>query len=155
MNRNKIVRFGAIVMIFSMLITIFIGAMSVKAATLPVSAHSSTRMAVSGLTAPYTGVNPDIDGDGVLNNDDPDIDGDGIDNAVDTDIDDDGIENGQDGNPASTNDVDSVPPKDARVEVAWQWAGGAGVLAVLGWLVALPYLRKRKGTSSRSVGNRG
>ena len=155
MNRNKIVRLGAIVMILSMLITIFIGAMSVKAATLPVSSQSSTRMAVSGLTAPYAGVNPDIDGDGVLNNDDPDIDGDGIDNAVDPDIDNDGIENGKDGNPASTNDVDSVPPKDARVEVAWQWAGGVGVLAVLGWLVALPYLRKRKGTSSRSVGNRG
>jgi hypothetical protein len=155
MNRNKIVRIGAIVMILSMLITIFIGAMSVKAATLPVSAQSSTRMAVSGLTAPHAGVNPDIDGDGILNNDDPDIDGDGIDNAVDPDIDGDGLENGKDGNPASTNNVDSVPPKDARVEVAWQWAGGFGVLAVLGWLVALPYLRKRKGTSSRSVGNRG
>jgi hypothetical protein len=155
MNRNKIVRIGAIVMILSMLITIFIGAMSVKAATLPVSTQSSTRMAVSGLTTPYAGVNPDIDGDGILNNDDPDIDGDGIDNAVDPDIDGDGIENGKDGNPASTNNVDSVPPKDVRGEIAWQWAGGIGVLAVLGWLVALPYLRKRKGTSSRSVGNRG
>ena len=76
-------------------------------------------MAFSGLTAPHAGVNPDIDGDGILNNDDPDIDGDGIDNAVDPDIDGDGIENGKDGNPASTNNVDSVPPKDARVEVAW------------------------------------
>ena len=155
MNRNQIVRTGAIVMILSMVVTIFIGAMSVKAATLPVSAQSATRMAVSGLKVPHAGVNPDIDGDGILNNDDPDIDGDGIDNAVDPDIDGDGIENGKDGNPASTNNVDSVPPKDARVEIAWQWAGGFGVLAVLGWLVALPYLRKRKGTSSRSVGNRG
>jgi hypothetical protein len=142
MNRNKIVRIGAIVMILSMLITIFIGAMSVKAATLPSSVQMAQKMATTGSSAARQGVNPDIDGDGILNNDDGDIDGDGIENA-------------QDGNPASTNDVDSVPPKDARVEVTWQWAGGIGVLAVLGWLVALPYLRKRKGTSSRSVGNRG
>ena len=154
MNRNKIVRIGAIVMILSMVITVFIGAMSVKAATLPASAQSATRMPSTGLTGPRAGVNPDIDGDGILNNDDPDIDGDGIDNAVDPDIDGDGIPNSKDGNPASTNNVDSVPPKDARVDTAWQWAGGAGVLAVLAWLVALPYLRKRKGTSSRSVGNR-
>jgi hypothetical protein len=155
MDRNKIARVGAIVMILSMLLTIFIGAISVKAATLPVSVHSNARMPVSGPQQALRGVNPDIDGDGILNNDDPDIDGDGIDNAVDPDIDGDGIPNNKDGNPASTNNVDSVPPKDLQAEVGWQWAGGAGVLAVLAWLVALPYLRKRKGTSSRSVGNRG
>jgi hypothetical protein len=155
MDRNKIARVGAIVMILSMLLTIFIGAMSVKAATLPVSVQSNAGMLVSGPQQALRGVNPDIDGDGILNNDDPDIDGDGIDNAVDPDIDGDGIPNNKDGNPASTNNVDSVPPKDIQAELGWQWAGGAGVLAVLAWLVALPYLRKRKGTSSRSVGNRG
>jgi hypothetical protein len=155
MDRNKIARVGAIVMILSMLLTIFIGAMSVKAATLPVSVQSNAGMLVSGPQQALRGVNPDIDGDGILNNDDPDIDGDGIDNAVDPDIDGDGIPNNKDGNPASTNNVDSVPPKDLQAELGWQWAGGAGVLAVLAWLVALPYLRKRKGTSSRSVGNRG
>ena len=159
MNRNKIVKIGAIVMILSMLISIFIGAMSIKAATMPgrgiseiptslVAGASSTQNA-------HTGVNPDIDGDGILNNEDGDIDGDGIDNGLDPDIDGDGILNNQDGNPASTNNVDSVPPKDLQGEQRLQWLGGVAVLAVLGWLVALPYLRKRRGTSSRSVGNRG
>jgi hypothetical protein len=156
MNRNKIAKIGAIVMILSMLLTIFVGAMSIKAATLPGLAADAVPGLSASLNAPVvTGVNPDIDGDGILNNDDPDIDGDGIDNAVDPDIDGDGVPNTKDGNPASTNNVDSVPPKDARTETAWQWIGGSAVLAVLGWLVALPYLRKRKGTSSRSVGHRG
>lgn len=155
MNRNHIVKIGAIVMILSLLLTIFIGAMSVTAATLPgaVSAVSSSIENVSQSKA-LQGPNPDIDGDGVVNNEDPDLDGDGIDNGVDPDIDGDGIPNGEDGNPTSTNNVDSVPPKDARVETAVQWTGGIAVLAVLGWLVALPYLRKRRGTSSRSVGSR-
>ena len=156
MNRNHIVKIGAIVMILSLLLTIFIGAMSVTAATLPgavSAAGSSHENPAQGMA--LQGPNPDIDGDGVVNNEDPDLDGDGIDNGVDSDIDGDGIENGQDGNPASTNNVDSVPPRDARVETAIQWGGGIAVLAVLGWLVALPYLRKRRGTSSRSVGSRG
>jgi hypothetical protein len=163
MNRNHIVKLGAIVMIFSLLITIFVGAMSVMAATpttslsgISVPEHSSPKSVSDQLpTSVHQGPNPDIDGDGIANNEDPDLDGDGIDNGVDPDIDGDGIVNGQDGNPTSTNNVDSVPPKDARVETAWQWGGGLAVLAVLGWLVALPYLRKRKGTSSRSVGSRG
>jgi hypothetical protein len=155
MDRNKIARVGAIVMILSMLLTIFIGAMSVKAATLPITSPQTAPMPTSSSQPAQQGVNPDIDGDGIPNNEDPDIDGDGIDNAVDPDIDGDGIPNSKDGNPASTNNVDSVPPKDVQAELGWQWAGGAGVLAVLAWLVALPYLRKRKGTSSRSVGNRG
>lgn len=167
MNRNKIVRIGAIVMILSMLITIFIGAMSIKAATMPgrgvaeiptslvASSVISAQRSFSGASAADTGVNPDIDGDGIVNNEDGDIDGDGIDNGIDSDIDGDGILNNQDGNPASTNNVDSVPPKDLQAEQRLQWIGGVAVLAVLGWLVALPYLRKRKGTSSRSVGSRG
>ena len=144
MNRNKIIKFGAIVMIFSLLLSIFVGAMA-----------SFASEQVRSQVVVVAGPNPDIDGDGIINNEDPDIDGDGIDNGYDSDIDGDAIENGKDGNPTSTNDVDSVPPKDASVERTWQWGGGIAVLAVLGWLVALPYLRKRKGTSSRSVGSRG
>ena len=149
MNRNKIAKIGSIVMILSLLMTIFVGAMSVKAAT-----FSAVVTAANSTNSIHAGVNPDIDGDGIVNNDDPDIDGDGADNGLDSDIDGDGIENGKDGNPTSTNDVDAVPPADARIDRAWQWGGGFAVLAVLGWLVALPYLRKRKGTSSRSVGSR-
>jgi hypothetical protein len=155
MNRNNLVKIGAIIMIFSLLITIFVGAMAATAASRSTTlmANSSSQ-ATSVSTSAHRGPNPDIDGDGIANNEDPDIDGDGVDNGVDPDIDGDGIANSEDGNPTSTNNVDSVPPKDARVENAWQWGGGLAVLAVLGWLVALPYLRKRKGTSSRSVGSR-
>ncbi|MEN9962673.1 MAG: hypothetical protein RIS66_1086 [Actinomycetota bacterium] len=138
MNRNKLVKIGAIVIILSMLLSLFVGAMSVIA-----SERSPSTVVV------VQGPSPDIDGDGVINNEDPDIDGDGIDNGLDPDIDGDGSENGQDGNPTSTNDVDSVPPKDARVETAFQWGGGIAVLAVLGWLVALPYIRRRRGTATK------
>ncbi|CAB4630132.1 unannotated protein [freshwater metagenome] len=142
MNRNNLVKIGAIVMILSLLLSIFVGAMSVLAAE-PVQ---STTAAVSAVQqAP----NPDIDGDGVINNEDPDLDGDGIDNGVDPDIDGDGFANGEDGNPTSTNEIDSVPPKDARVETTVQWTGGIAVLAVLGWLVALPYIRRRRGTATK------
>ena len=142
MNRNNLVKIGAIVMILSLLLSIFVGAMSVLAAE---SATSAPVAAYAVHQAP----NPDIDGDGVINNEDPDLDGDGIDNGVDTDIDGDGISNGEDGNPTSTNELDSVPPKDARVESAVQWTGGIAVLAVLGWLVALPYIRRRRGTATK------
>jgi hypothetical protein len=142
MNRNTIVKIGAIVMILSLLLSIFVGAVASFAA------ERSQGIAVSVGSA-HQGPNPDIDGDGVINNEDPDLDGDGIDNGVDPDIDGDGINNGEDGNPTSTNDVDSVPPKDARVETAVQWGGGIAVLAVLGWLVALPYLRRRRGTATK------
>lgn len=142
MNRNNLVKFGAIVMILSLLLSIFVGAVA-SFATQPASSAS---VAVSGT---LQGPNPDIDSDGVTNNEDPDLDGDGIDNGTDRDIDGDGITNGQDGNPTSTNDVDSVPPKDARVETAVQWGGGIAVLAVLGWLVALPYIRRRRGTATK------
>jgi hypothetical protein len=138
MNRNKLVKVGSIVIILSMLLSLFVGAMSVIAAE---RSHSNIVV--------VQGPDPDIDGDGVINNEDPDLDGDGIDNGLDPDIDGDGSDNGQDGNPTSTNDVDSVPPKDARVETAFQWGGGIAVLAVLGWLVALPYLRRRRGTATK------
>jgi hypothetical protein len=142
MNRNTIVKIGAVVMILSLLLSIFVGAVASFAA------ERSQGILVSVGSA-QQGPNPDIDGDNVLNNEDPDLDGDGIDNGVDPDIDGDGINNGEDGNPTSTNDVDSVPPTDARVETAVQWGGGLAVLAVLGWLVALPYIRRRRGTATK------
>ncbi len=138
MNRNLLVKFGAIVIILSLFLSIFVGAVASFAVD---RAHNQI--------AVIQGPSPDIDGDGIINNEDPDIDGDGIDNGLDSDIDGDGSENGQDGNPTSTNDVDSVPPKDARVETAFQWGGGIAVLAVLGWLVALPYIRRRRGTATK------
>ena len=138
MNRNLLVKFGAIVIILSLFLSIFVGTVASFAAD---RAHSQISV--------IQGPSPDIDGDGIINNEDPDIDGDGIDNGLDTDIDGDDISNNQDGNPTSTNDVDSVPPKDARVETAFQWGGGIAVLAVLGWLVALPYIRRRRGTATK------
>ncbi len=138
MNRNLLVKIGAIVIILSLFLSIFVGA---------VASFASDR--AQGQISVIQGPSPDIDGDGIINNEDPDIDGDGIDNGLDSDIDGDGSENGQDGNPTSTNDVDSVPPKDARVETAFQWGGGIAVLAVLGWLVALPYIRRRRGTATK------
>lgn len=142
MNRNKIVKIGAIVMILSLLLSIFVGAMSVLAAE---PAHSAS----IPVSAAHQGPSPDIDGDGTINNDDPDIDGDGIDNGIDEDMDGDGILNNQDGNPTSTNEVDSTPARDARVDQAFQWVGGIVVLAVLAWLVALPYVRRRRGTATK------
>lgn len=138
MNRNNLVKAAAIVMILSLLLSVFVGA---------VASFASDRSPVSAIA--LQGPNPDIDDDGVINNEDPDLDGDGIDNGVDPDIDGDGISNGEDGNPTSTNDVDSVPPSDPRVETAVQWTGGIAVLAVLGWLVALPYVRRRRGTATK------
>jgi hypothetical protein len=138
MNRNTIVKIGAIVMILSLLLSIFVGA---------VASFAIERVQVISIV--HQGPNPDIDDDGVINNEDPDLDGDGIDNGVDPDIDGDGIPNGEDGNPASTNDVDSVPPSDPRAETAVQWTGGIAVLAVLGWLVALPFIRRRRGTATK------
>ncbi len=137
MNRNKIAKIGSIVMILCLLLTIFIGAMSVKAAE-RVSATPTASSSVN--PAP----NNDIDGDGIPNNQDPDIDGDGVVNGLDPDIDGDGIPNAQDPNPAGTNAVDSTPPIVRHDVSIWQWLEGAGVLIVLGWLVALPIVRRRK-----------
>jgi hypothetical protein len=138
MNRNNFVKAAAIIMILSLLLSVFVGAVA--------SFASDRSVAIS---FGHQGPSPDIDGDGTINNDDPDIDGDKIDNAVDDDMDGDGILNDQDGNPTSTNDVDSTPVRDARVDQALQLAGGIAVLAVLGWLVALPYVRRRRGTATK------
>ena len=56
---------------------------------------------------------PDIDGDGLLNSEDPDVDGDGVPNGEDPDIDGDGLSNGQD----SDADSDGLPNSvDADVD---------------------------------------
>ena len=139
-------------MILSLLLTIFIGAMSVKADTLkPLTAGvpSASQAPARPWSPSQVGPDGDIDGDGITNNQDPDIDGDGIPNGLDPDIDGDGIPNAQDGNPASTNLVDSSAPGQFAKDRAWQWGGGAAVLAVLGWLVALPWVRRRRGTSTK------
>jgi hypothetical protein len=157
MDRNKLAKVGAIVMILSLTLTFFIGAMSVKAATIspdvtpPPMSESVPTVPVSTPTQTpvQLGANSDLDGDGIVNNEDPDIDGDGIVNGLDPDIDGDGIENSKDGNPASTNLVDSSAPGQFLADRAWQWGGGIAVLAVLGWLVALPYLRRRRGTATK------
>jgi hypothetical protein len=161
MDRNKIAKIGAIVMILSLMLTIFIGAMSVKAAT-PAPGATPPPMSATVPTVPapapapskpvtdvQLGPNGDVDGDGIPNNVDPDIDGDGIPNGLDPDIDGDGIPNAQDPNPASTNLVDSTPPGQFAATQTWQWGGGIGVLLVLGWLVALPYIRRRRGTATK------
>jgi hypothetical protein len=155
MDRNKIAKIGSIVMILSLLLSIFVGAMSVKAAT-PATDETPPPMSSSAPVAPKPSQTPvllgpdsDLDADGVINNEDPDIDGDGVVNGLDPDIDGDGIDNGQDGNPASTNLVDSSDPGQFVVDRAWQWTGGIAVLAVLGWLVALPYIRRRRGTATK------
>ena len=53
-------------------------------------------------------VDPDIDGDGIPNEEDPDIDGDGIPNGEDPDVDGDGIPNGSD----PDADGDGIPNGD-------------------------------------------
>jgi hypothetical protein len=146
MNRKTISRIGAYVMILSLVLTIFIGAMSVKAVTYAPTTAPSTSVSTASNSTP----NPDIDGDGIPNNEDPDMDGDGIDNGVDPDIDGDGIPNSQDANPTSTNNVDGAPVKLANNQNdVVGWGGGIGVLLVLGWLVALPYIRRRRGTATK------
>jgi hypothetical protein len=142
MNRNNLVKFGAIVIILSLFLSIFVGAV----ASFATERANSASIAVSNA---YQGPNPDIDGDGTINNEDPDIDGDGVDNGIDEDMDGDGVLNNQDGNPTSTNEVDSTPVRDARADQALQLVGGLAVLAVLGWLVALPYVRRRRGTATK------
>jgi hypothetical protein len=127
MNRNQLVKFGAIVIILSLFLSIFVGA---------VASFASDR--AQGQISVIQGPSPDIDGDGVINNEDPDLDGDGIDNGLDPDIDGDGSENGQDGNPTSTNDVDSVPPRTLESKPLSN--GAAESPFWLSWAGSLPFL---------------
>lgn len=89
MKRKQIIRFGAIVLVLSLFISLLAGAVS----TLPAMADDD----------PVASLEVDTDGDGIINNEDPDIDGDGIVNGLDDDIDGDGKQNFDDGDPAETN----------------------------------------------------
>ena len=64
------------------------------------------------IAKPGAAIDDDIDGDGIINNEDSDIDGDGIANGIDDDIDGDGKPNFDDGDPAHTNGGgDQAPEK--------------------------------------------
>ena len=97
MKRKQIIRFGAIVLVLSLFISLLAGAVS----SLPAMADDD----------PVASLEVDTDGDGIINNEDPDIDGDGIVNGLDDDIDGDGKPNFEDGDPADTNGGGSLAPK--------------------------------------------
>ena len=99
MKRKQIIRFGAIVLVLSLFISLLAGAVS----SLPAMADDD----------PVASLEVDTDGDGIINNEDPDIDGDGIVNGLDDDIDGDGKPNFDDGDPASTNGGGSLAPERA------------------------------------------
>jgi hypothetical protein len=97
MKRKQIIRFGAIVLVLSLFISLLAGAVS----TLPAMADDD----------PVASLEVDTDGDGIINNEDPDIDGDGIVNGLDDDIDGDGKPNFDDGDPAETNGGGNQAPE--------------------------------------------
>jgi len=99
MKRKQIIRFGAIVLVLSLFISLLAGAVS----SLPAMADDD----------PVASLEVDTDGDGIINNEDPDIDGDGIVNGLDDDIDGDGKPNFEDGDPADTNGGGSLAPERA------------------------------------------
>lgn len=91
-RRKRVVRIASILVIFALVATVIVGAMSASPA-------KAADFAVTLAATPE----PDTDGDGIPNNADPDIDGDGIVNGADPDIDGDGVANGSDSDPAATN----------------------------------------------------
>lgn len=97
MKRKQIIRFGAIVLVLSLFISLLAGAVS----TLPAMADDD----------PVASLEVDTDGDGIINNEDSDIDGDGIVNGLDDDIDGDGKLNFDDGDPAETNGGGNQAPE--------------------------------------------
>jgi len=99
MKRKQIIRFGAIVLVLSLFISLLAGAVS----SLPAMADDD----------PVASLEIDTDGDGIINNEDPDIDGDGIVNGLDDDIDGDGKPNFEDGDPADTNGGGTQAPERA------------------------------------------
>jgi hypothetical protein len=139
-NRKAIIRFGAIILVLSLFISLLAGAVS----SLPAMADDD----------PVASLEIDTDGDGIVNNEDPDIDGDGIVNGLDEDIDGDGKPNFEDGDPADTNGGGSLAPKrstgqisnpvfDSLEETGFIWLLIPGLAAVLvGGLFALRKKRK-------------
>jgi hypothetical protein len=138
------VRWSAIIVIFALLVSIMLAAISsapAKAATIAPSASPSVCKPI------------DTDHDGIPNNQDSDIDGDGIVNGKDPDIDGDGIPNAQDTDPAATNCEQSTTPPalndNLNVDgtqkvsgIAWQWV--IGVLAIGFGYLTLRQARRRK-----------
>lgn len=133
-NRQRVARFVAILIIFGLIASFFIGSigtLSANAQTLKASTHSCV---------------PDIDGDGALNAIDEDIDGDGTVNGLDDDMDGDKLTNFKDSDPAETNcKVDAAlplaPPKQQDSTPAFIAA------AIIGISVASPlayFYAKRK-----------
>ena len=138
MKRKQIIRFGAIVLVLSLFISLLAGAVS----SLPAMADDD----------PVASLEVDTDGDGIINNEDPDIDGDGIVNGLDDDIDGDGKPNFEDGDPASTNGGGSLAPErapDSTLQVltdggfAWLLIPALAALFVGGLFV----LRKKRKSS--------
>ena len=134
------VRWSAIIVIFALLFSIMLAAMT----STPAGAVSES----PSVCAPI-----DSDGDGIINNNDSDIDGDNIVNGKDDDIDGDAIMNSGDTDPAATNcEQSSTPPKlnenlnvdgtAKPVGFAWQWA--IGLLAIGFGYLTLRQVRRRK-----------
>lgn len=136
--QKKWVRWTAMIVVFAMLFSVILAAIS----SAPASAASASPSSCQPI---------DTDGDGIYNNDDPDIDGDGTMDGEDSDIDGDGIENKQDNDPASTNCEQSTTPPimiapsgsvDLENGFAWQWI--VGVLAIGFGYLTLRQVRRRK-----------
>lgn len=144
MNRNKVIRIGAIVIVLALLMSLIAGAISITPSqAAPISAATPAPNVVAPI---------DTDGDGVPNNEDPDIDNDGLVNANDNDIDGDGIANFDDGDPAATNGFDGKTPRkpdtyqfQELAENGSFWWLGAGLIALIGVgvLVIRKTLQKR------------
>jgi beta-lactamase regulating signal transducer with metallopeptidase domain len=138
------VRWSAIIVIFALLVSIMLAAIS----SAPAKAASPSPSPTPTVCKPI-----DTDHDGIPNNLDPDIDGDGLVNGRDSDIDGDGITNAKDNDPAATNCEQSTTPpilnnnltvdgKPVAGDYAWVWAGGVLVLG-FGYL-ALRRARRRR-----------
>lgn len=98
-NRQRFARWVAILIIFGLIASFFIGSigtLSANASPLAVTTYACA---------------PDVDGDGALNAVDDDIDGDGTVNGLDDDMDGDKLANFDDSDPAETNcKLDSATP---------------------------------------------
>jgi len=136
------VRWSAIIVIFALLFSIMLAAIT-----------SAPAKAATPSVSPSVCMPIDTDNDGIQNNSDSDIDGDGIVNGRDEDIDGDGVVNGQDNDPAATNCEKSTTPPALNEEltvdgkpknegIAWQWI--VGVLAIGFGYLTLRQVRRRK-----------
>lgn len=134
-DRKKLVRIVALVIVFGLFASFFIGAL----ASTPASAATHSQSCV-----------PDIDGDGKLNGVDDDVDGDGVVNGYDDDIDGDRIANFDDQDPLTTNCTVDAPlplaPKNDEPDPGFIAALVIGVLVAIpaAYFVAKTASRRRK-----------